>query len=88
MVFLSNLKNTVLLLVLVLSGCGNKIQTVKTVAETNSIKSKITPTPKIIVGANRTDLYIPLLKDKKVAIVTNQTSVIFKETTTKKIRRQ
>ncbi|MBS9766700.1 MAG: DUF1343 domain-containing protein [Flavobacteriaceae bacterium] len=32
----------------------------------------------IIVGANRTDKYIPLLKGKKVALVGNQTSVIFK----------
>ena len=33
----------------------------------------------IIVGANSTTEYLPLLKNKKVAIVANQTSVIFKQ---------
>lgn len=32
----------------------------------------------IIVGANRTEIYLPELKEKKVGIVANQTSVIFK----------
>lgn len=32
----------------------------------------------IINGANQTELYLPILKGKKVAIVSNQTSVIFK----------
>lgn len=31
---------------------------------------------KIIPGANRPDLYLPLLKDKKIGVVANQTSVI------------
>jgi uncharacterized protein YbbC (DUF1343 family) len=31
------------------------------------------------VGANRTEIYLPLLKNKKVAVVANQTSVIFKK---------
>lgn len=35
-------------------------------------------TNEIIVGANRTGQYLPLLKDKRVAVVANQTSVIFK----------
>lgn len=30
------------------------------------------------IGANRTSAYIPLLRQKKVAVVGNQTSVIFK----------
>lgn len=33
----------------------------------------------IIVGANQTELYLPLLNGKRVGIVANQTSVIFKE---------
>ncbi|GGW23522.1 hypothetical protein GCM10007383_04710 [Arenibacter certesii] len=33
----------------------------------------------IIVGANRTEKYLPLLKGKKVAVVANQTSVVFKD---------
>ena len=36
----------------------------------------------IIVGANRTELYLPLLKGKRVGVVANQTSVIFKNETT------
>jgi uncharacterized protein YbbC (DUF1343 family) len=30
----------------------------------------------IITGAERSDFYLPLLKDKKVGIVTNQTGII------------
>jgi uncharacterized protein YbbC (DUF1343 family) len=41
----------------------------------NSIEDQKT----IIVGANSTTEYLPLLKNKKVAIVANQTSVIFKQ---------
>ncbi len=32
----------------------------------------------VIIGANSTEKYLPLLKDKKVVVVANQTSVIFK----------
>lgn len=32
----------------------------------------------IVVGANRTTAYVPLIKNKRVGIVANQTSVIFK----------
>lgn len=34
----------------------------------------------IVVAANRTDLYLPMLKGRAVAVVANQTSVIFKDT--------
>ena len=37
-----------------------------------------------IVGANQTEAYLPLLKDKRIAIVGNQTSVIFNENTSQK----
>lgn len=37
---------------------------------------------KIVVGANQTTKYLPLLKGKNVAVVANQTSVIFKDDTT------
>lgn len=33
----------------------------------------------IVVGANRTETYLPYLKGKRIAVVANQTSVIFKE---------
>ena len=32
----------------------------------------------IVVGANQTQIYLPIVKDKKVGVVANQTSVIFK----------
>ncbi|MEM9679210.1 MAG: DUF1343 domain-containing protein [Bacteroidota bacterium] len=34
----------------------------------------------LTVGANQTDIYLPILKGKRVGIVANQTSVIFKTT--------
>jgi len=39
---------------------------------------KSTFTDKIVVGANKTNSYLHYLKDKRVGIVANQTSVIFK----------
>jgi uncharacterized protein YbbC (DUF1343 family) len=75
------IKNTVLLFVLALISCGNFSQT-ETRLEDNSDAGENTQSPNIdktiIVGANQTEIYLPLLKDKKVGIVGNQTSVIFK----------
>ncbi len=34
---------------------------------------------KLVIGANQTEAYLPLLKGKKVGIVGNQTSVVFKD---------
>jgi uncharacterized protein YbbC (DUF1343 family) len=79
-------KNTVLLLVLVTISCGSKtkndlsekIEILKQVQNDNSIQED----KNIIVGANRTDQYIPLLQGKRVGVVANQTSVIFKDIAT------
>lgn len=76
------LKNTVLLLVFMLSTCGNPAK------YSNSNQNSATQLvasdqePDIIVAANRTEEYLPLLNGKKVGIVANQTSVIFKKDTT------
>ena len=49
-----------------------------------SSAQKITPTThiqktqNIVVGANRLALYVPMLQHKKIAVIANQTSVIFK----------
>ena len=46
---------------------------------TSTRPTKLSTTPnqeKIITGAERYDFYLPLLKDKKVGIVTNQTGII------------
>jgi uncharacterized protein YbbC (DUF1343 family) len=65
------LKNTVLLFVIILISCGNN--------KTNTpIKNKAILND-IIVGANQTEDYLPLLKGKRVGIVANQTSVVFKD---------
>ena len=87
---LSMFKNRVfpiiIMLVLVLISCGNKtkqdsaqnIEAMNQVQDDNDTTSK----NEIIVGANRIETYIPLLKGKRIGIVANQTSVIFKEITT------
>lgn len=81
-------KNTVLLFVLVTISCGNfsKKKDDGFVAE-EGIKNSENQNPKpnnqqptLIVGANQTDAYLPLLKGKRVGIVANQTSVVFKKT--------
>lgn len=73
-------KNTVLLFVLVMISCGN---VTKSKSESLTLLDKESPkqteTEKnITVGANQTVLYLPILQDKRVGIVANQTSVIFK----------
>ena len=69
------LKNTALLFVLILISCGNNTK--------NKMHDKNKGIEKlgleIIVGANQTAAYLPLLEGKKVGIAANQTSVIFKE---------
>jgi len=60
----------------VLISCGGKEEHSKDQA----ILTK-KPVKEIVVGANRTQEYLPLLKGKRVAIVSNQTSVIFKSPT-------
>lgn len=77
-------KNTVLLFILLGISCGS---TTKTEVEINNIveahseeesKASIKTDLPIIVGANQTLDYIPLLKGKRIGVIANQTSVIFK----------
>ncbi len=84
-------KNTVLLLVLVTISCGSK--TKNDLSEKNEIlqpfdsaqdrqvqnDNSFQEDKSIVVGANRTEQYLSLLQDKRVGVVANQTSVIFKE---------
>src|SRR6056297_2508894 len=79
MLFISNFKNTVLLSFLVSLGCGNPAKTAKQNLENNTTIEATTATAPITVAANRTAAYIPLLKGKRIAVVANQTSVIFKK---------
>ena len=80
MTFLSCFKNTVLLLVLVHSSCGNQT---KNNSNTN-VSATINDSLQIIVSANRTTDFLPLLKNKNVAVVANLTTVIFKDVKTNK----
>ena len=69
-------KNTVLLFVLIGISCASKSEKKSTQAE---LKIDMLEKPQaLIVGANQIEDYLPLLKDKHVGIVANQTSVIFK----------
>ncbi|MCF8272447.1 MAG: DUF1343 domain-containing protein [Flavobacteriaceae bacterium] len=66
-------KNTVLLFLFVVISCGNFSN-----GGTNKEAIKIKKTEPI-VGANQIEAYLPLLKGKRVGIVANQTSIIFRE---------
>lgn len=76
---LYGIKNTVFIWFLVLSSCGNTSKTDKTTNDSTSVREEISPQQPIIVAANQTATYLPLLKGKSIGIVANQTSVIFKE---------
>lgn len=85
MAVLSSFKNTVLLLVFILSSCGNQTKTAKESQETLAKKNGEKTESAIVVSANRTSEYLKLLKNKRVGVVANQTSVIFKDTKNNKL---
>ena len=70
---LNFIKSTVLLFVLTLLSCGNH-------SNSQARKPIYREVPSILVGAHHIDRYLPILKNKNIGIVANQTSVIFKET--------
>lgn len=73
--FLYTWKKIILLLLLVsFASCGNMEEEKK---NTTAQNSKPLNEP-LILGANRTEVYLPLLKDKKVGVVGNNTTVIKK----------
>ncbi len=74
-------KNTVLLLVIALASCGNTVKSEDKDLKVENSKSDNRPyrlqnDNTIIVGANQTERYLPVLKGKRVGVVANQTSVI------------
>jgi uncharacterized protein YbbC (DUF1343 family) len=79
MLLLSNFKNTVLLWFLALTTCGNlteqPVENPETIAQSIPAQSE----NPVVVAANRTGEYLHLLKGKRIAVVANQTSVIFKQ---------
>jgi len=66
---LNFIKNTILLFVLVVLCFTNKSE--------SQIQVHRNPGP-IVLGAQQTERYLPILKNKNIGIVANQTSVIFK----------
>ncbi|MDV7140343.1 DUF1343 domain-containing protein [Maribacter sp. TH_r10] len=79
MAFLSSFKNTVFLWVLIMSGCGNTEKQPKNRIDANIGSNQEVEIKPIVVAANSTEDYIGLQKGKKVGVVANITSVIFKE---------
>ena len=75
-----NFKNTVLLFVFVMISCGSKSKS--EIVKNDEIHKQVQDDKPIIVGANQTEKYLPLLNGKRVGIVANQTSVIFKNDNT------
>ncbi|KGO88261.1 exo-beta-N-acetylmuramidase NamZ family protein [Flavobacterium suncheonense] len=79
----SMFKNTVLFLVLAIVSCGNSIKTQeKREKEEEKSSTSENKTPQnnqdsfFKTGAQNSDAYLPLLKNKKVGIVTNQTGIL------------
>ncbi|MDE3741636.1 DUF1343 domain-containing protein [Maribacter polysaccharolyticus] len=79
MAFLSSFKSTVFLWFLIMSACGNSEKQPKNSLEPRIGQTQVIENKPIIVGANSTQEYIGLLKGKKIGVVANLTSVIFKE---------
>ena len=88
----TSFKNRVFLIiiggVLLLISCGNgkrvdngkqDTEDQRPIASVNEALKQVQDDTSIVVGANQTDLYLPILKGKRVGIVANQTSVIFKK---------
>ena len=67
---------------MLLFSCGNKSKLEAGRTESEADISTSSMSKNIIVGANQTENYLPLLNEKKVGIVANQTSVIFKQIAT------
>lgn len=79
MAFFSGYKSTVFIWFLVLSACGSPQKKEKANTDITEAKEKSTSQKPIVVAANQTEKYLPLLKGQSVGIVANQTSVIFRE---------
>lgn len=74
-------KNTFLFIVLVIFSCGNSLQNKVEEPQKNTSSKKSTKESKslltnLLTGADQPNLYLPLLKDKKIGIVTNQTGIM------------
>ena len=79
------LKSTLFLVFVIAISCGNRsgnknsIQTVVSQNTVNTDSIAGIQNSKLILGANRTEAYLPLLKGKKVVVVGNPSSLILKK---------
>lgn len=76
-------KNTFLFAFILSVSCGRSAgqinpENIETQSKTDSIISTEKTSANLILGANRTEAYLPLLKDKKIGIVGNQSSLLVK----------
>lgn len=71
------LKNTVLLFVLLILSCGSSMKKIENTENNNdaTVEEKLQPM-RIITGADNFEAYLPLLANKKIGIVTNQTGIL------------
>ena len=71
------LKSTFLFFLIGILSCGNTNSQSEKATESVSENNRSNPkTTEIITGANRTEEYLPLLKDKTIGVAGNQTSII------------
>lgn len=75
MAIFSRFKSTVFFLFLVFSSCKGQHKQ----QEMTKDEAMAHAQPAIVVAANRTEAYLPLLEGKKVGVVANATSVVFHE---------
>ena len=68
-------KNTVLFLFAAVSTCGNSVDSTAKMNESPS-ETKVVVQKSILTGADNSAAYLPLLKNKRVGIVTNQTGIL------------
>jgi len=74
--YLSVFKNTVLLCVLIGISCGSTSKI--NITHEDRIFQQTQQDSNVVVGANQTELYVSMLTGKRVGIVANKTTVIFK----------
>ncbi|MBT8294893.1 MAG: DUF1343 domain-containing protein [Gramella sp.] len=71
------LKSTFLFFLIGILSCGNTNKGSEQNSTIGTAEKETTPvSSEIITGANQTELYLPFLKNKKIGVVGNQTSII------------
>ena len=77
-------KNTFLFFLMISVSCGRSTgqinsENTEITTEKDSIIFSEKISPKLVLGANSTEAYLPLLRNKKIGIVGNQSSLIFSD---------